>query len=92
MRQLYRFIDFVQCLQQIWNKFGIDLEQILKIDLNTDFYKLLFMAILNIEVLKKIIENIPEDYDVEFYNGTTNVPLSDKVEIDVSGKRILFKS
>ena len=42
------------------------------------------MAILNIEVLKKIIENIPEDYDVEFYNGTTNVPLS--------GKRILFKS
>ena len=92
MRQLYRFIDFVQCLQQIWNKFGIDLEQILKIDLNTDFYKLLFMAILNIEVLKKIIENIPEDYDVEFYNGTTNVPLSDKVEIDVSGKRTLFKS
>ena len=92
MGQLYRFIDFVQCLQQIWNKFGIDLEQILKIDLNTDFYKLLFMAILNIEVLKKIIENVPEDYDVEFYNGTTNVPLSDKVEIDVSGKKILFKS
>ena len=64
----------------------------MKIDLNTDFYKLLFMAILNIEVLKKIIENIPEDYDVEFYNGTTNIPLSDTVEIDVSGKRILFKS
>lgn len=42
------------------------------------------MAILNIEVLKKIIENVPEDFDVEFYNGTTNVPLS--------GKRILFKS
>ena len=50
------------------------------------------MAILNIEVLKKIIENVPEDFDVEFYNGTTSVPLSDKVEIDVSGKRILFKS
>lgn len=49
------------------------------------------MAILKIEVLKKIIENIPDDYDVEFYNGTT-VPISDKVEIDVSGKRILFKS
>ena len=52
----------------------------MKIDLNTDFYKLLFMAILKIEVLKKIIENIPEDYDVEFHNGTTNVPLSDTVE------------
>ena len=50
------------------------------------------MAILNIEVLKKIIENVPEDFDVEFYNGTTNVPLSDKVEIDVSGKQIIFKS
>ena len=79
-------------LCSVCNRFGIDLEQILKIDLNTDFYKLLFMAILNIEVLKKIIENVPEDFDVEFYNGTTNVPLSDKVEIDVSGKRILFKS
>ena len=56
------------------------------------FYKLLFIAILKIEVLKKIIENIPEDYDVEFHNGTTNVPLSDTVEIDVSGKRILIKS
>ena len=50
------------------------------------------MAILNIGVLKKIIENVPEDFDVEFYNGATNVPLSDKVEIDVSCKRILFKS
>jgi hypothetical protein len=76
----------------ICNKFGIDLGQILKIDLNTDFYKLLFMAILKIEVLKKIIENIPDNYDVEFHNGTTNVPLSDTVEIDVSGERILFKS
>lgn len=57
-----------------------------------DFYKLLFMAILKIQVLKKIIENIPDDYDVEFYNGTTNVPLSDTVEIDVSGEKIMFKS
>ena len=72
--------------------FGIDLGQLWKINLNTNFYKLLFMAILNIEVLKKILENIPEDYDVEFYNGTTNVPISDKVEIDVSGKRIVLKS
>lgn len=64
----------------------------MKIDLNMDFYKLLFMAILKIQVLKKIIENIPDDYDVEFYNGTTNVPLSDTVEIDVSGEKIMFKS
>ena len=64
----------------------------MKIDLNMDFYKLLFMAILKIQVLKKIIENIPDDYDVEFYNVTTNVPLSDTVEIDVSGEKIMFKS
>ena len=40
----------------------------------------------------KIIENIPDNYDVEFHNGNTNVPLSDTVEIDVSCERILFKS
>ena len=50
------------------------------------------MAILNVEVLKKKIENVPEEYDIEYYNGTTNVPISDKVEIDVRGKKILFKS
>ena len=49
------------------------------------------MAILNIEVLKRIIENIPEDYTIEYDNKETIVPIDDKVEIDISGKRLIFK-
>ncbi|MBQ2652664.1 MAG: hypothetical protein IJF83_03845 [Methanobrevibacter sp.] len=49
------------------------------------------MAILSVEVLKKIIENVPEDYTVEYENQKTTAPLADKVEIDVSGKRIILK-
>ena len=49
------------------------------------------MAILTIEVLKKLIENMPNDYTVEYDNGKTIAPIEDEVEIDVSGKRIIFK-
>lgn len=49
------------------------------------------MAILTIEVLKKLIENIPDDYTVEYDKETTIAPITDKVEIDVSGKRLIFK-
>lgn len=62
------------------------------------FYTCLFnqltsdiMAILTIEVLKKLIENIPDDYNVEYDKETTIAPITDKVEIDVSGKRLIFK-
>jgi len=44
------------------------------------------MAILEISVLKEIIEKVPEDFDVEFYDRNTTHQLSDKVEIDVSGR------
>ena len=50
------------------------------------------MAILTIEVLKKLIENMPDDYTVEYDNGGSIAPIEDKVEIDISGKRIIFKS
>ncbi|MBR2558743.1 MAG: hypothetical protein IKE95_10335 [Methanobrevibacter sp.] len=49
------------------------------------------MAILTIDVLKKIIENIPEDFTVEYDNQTSTIPIDDKFEIDVTGKRIIFK-
>ena len=63
----------------------------MKIDLNTDFYKLIFMTALSIEVLKKIVENIPEDYTLEFDNGKTVYGVDDKVEIDVSLKKLILK-
>ena len=46
---------------------------------------------MTIGVLKKIIENIPEDFTVECDNKTTIVPLEDKIEIDVSNRRLIFK-
>ena len=63
----------------------------MKIDLNTDFYKLIFMTSLSIEVLKKIVENIPDDYTLEFDNGKTTYNVDDKVEIDVSLKKLILK-
>lgn len=49
------------------------------------------MTILTIEVLKKLIENIPNDYTVEYDKETTIAPIEDKVEIDIGGKRLIFK-
>ena len=49
------------------------------------------MAILTIELLKKVIENLPNDYTVEYDKGNTISPVDDRVEIDISGKRIIFK-
>lgn len=49
------------------------------------------MAILTIDVLKKLIENIPEDYTVEYDKEVTIAPITDMIEIDVTGKRIIFK-
>lgn len=49
------------------------------------------MAILTIAVLKRIIENIPESYTIEYDNKTTISPIDDRVEIDISGERLIFK-
>ena len=49
------------------------------------------MAILTIGVLKKLIENMPDDYTVEYDNEVRIAPIEDKIEIDVSGKRVIFK-
>lgn len=44
------------------------------------------------EVMKNILDNVPGDYELEFYEDGISYPISDKVEIDVSGKRIILKS
>lgn len=49
------------------------------------------MTALSIEVLKKIVENIPDDYTIEFDNGKTAYNVDDKVEIDVSLKKLILK-
>lgn len=49
------------------------------------------MAILKNNVLKQIITNVPDEFIIEFDDGTTIVPITDKVEIDVGNKRVIFK-
>lgn len=47
------------------------------------------MAILAIENLKKLIENVPNDFTIEFDKGNTTAP-DDRVEIDISGKNLFL--
>lgn len=55
------------------------------------FIVVYIMAILTIEVLKNLIENIPDDYTVEYNKEVTIAPITDRIEIDISGKRLIFK-
>ncbi len=47
------------------------------------FNQPLIMTAITIDVLKRIMEHIPEDYTVEFDNGKNTYSIDDKVEIDV---------
>lgn len=49
------------------------------------------MTSLTIGILKKIIENIPEDYTVEHDNKQTISPIISNVEIDIHNKKIILK-
>lgn len=49
------------------------------------------MAILEIKVLKEIIEKVPEDYEIKFTSGKNIFKLCDKFEIDVTEKKIRFQ-
>lgn len=49
------------------------------------------MAILEIKVLKEIIEKVPEDFEIEFTSGKNVFKLGDKFSIDMSEKKITFE-
>lgn len=50
------------------------------------------MAILNVEVLKEIVEKLPNDFEVEFVNYEGAVaPLSDNISVKVSEKKLVLK-
>lgn len=49
------------------------------------------MTALTIDVLRKIIEHIPDDFTVEFSDGKNNSTIDDKVEIDVSLQKLILK-
>ena len=44
--------------------------------------------IITSEVLKEVLDKTPGEYEV-WYN---NVPVTDRVEIDITGKRIILKN
>ena len=49
------------------------------------------MTALTIEILKKIIEHIPDNYTVEFDDGNESSSIDDKIEIDVSLEKLILK-
>ena len=49
------------------------------------------MSVLTIEVLKKIIGNLPSDYEVVYDNKKTISPVEDRIEIDVGNRKIILK-
>ena len=49
------------------------------------------MAILTTGVLRELIENLPNDYEVMYDNKKTISPIEDKIEIDVSNRKIILK-
>ena len=49
------------------------------------------MAVLKIGELKKLIEHIPDDYEVSYKNETTTILLTNTVEIDMEKKELIFK-
>ena len=49
------------------------------------------MTVLDIETLKKIIDRIPEDYEIEFNDRNSTHKISDKIEVDVSEKKLILK-
>jgi len=44
--------------------------------------------IINAATLKEVLENTPGDYEIFYKNN----PICDKVEIDITGKKIILKS
>ena len=51
----------------------------------------MFMSSLSIEVLKEIIDVVPNDFEVELKKNDIYSPIG-KVEIDVVDQRVVFKS
>ena len=49
------------------------------------------MTVLELGELKKLIENLPDEYTIAFKNEKTTKPISSIVEIDTSKKEVIFK-
>jgi len=50
--------------------------------------------IINAGTLKEILDHVPDEFEIEYYDTNSNIShsISDKVEIDVSEKKLILKS
>ena len=50
--------------------------------------------IINAGTLKEILDHVPDEFEIEYYDTNSNIShsISDKVEIDVSEKKLVLKS
>lgn len=46
---------------------------------------------MDVETLRKILEKVPEDYEVFFKIDDFEMSLKGVVEVDISGKKLLLK-
>lgn len=47
---------------------------------------------ISVDVLREILDKVPGDFEVEYMKDDISHPISDRVEVDVSGKKIILKS
>lgn len=56
------------------------------------FIDIFCMTVLNIEVLKKIVEKLPDDFEVECeYGEGLVIPVSDNITVNISNKKLLLR-
>lgn len=50
--------------------------------------------IIDAKTLKEILNHVPDEFEVEYYDCYKNIshPISDKVEINISEKKLVLKS
>ena len=48
--------------------------------------------ILTIENLQDFIDKLPTDYTVEYVEDGISHPISDRLEVDLSGEKLILKS
>lgn len=47
---------------------------------------------ITVDVLKEILDRVPGDFEVEYMKDDISHPISDRVEVDISCKKIILKS
>lgn len=48
--------------------------------------------IITAEVLKEFLDHVPGDFEIVFQEDNVEYIVSDNVEVDLSGKKIILKS